>query len=433
MGSVRQLTVATGLVLALTTGMLTMFMFSTQSSGLQEMGTQVSGSTAPAQKVRTTTVTITQTVQPPEPTLSNPTNPSPSPKNETKYPNPHIRPCRRCKYQIDYEPMLNESLYLYTTNGWGRTGNVMMALRMAMNRAHACKTLLQLPPKDDSPAHVLSVHPERRFFDFRKRPGPPAHPDCKSPDVAIGMASYPSKIWTLPDLPNITSEHNAFHTAYVQEWEEISACLRWYAGLCDDDVCSRVGDMSNTLVMHFRMGDVFHHEFQFTSELYGQPPTSYYLAALAHRPWDRVFIMGGEDFYNYNPSWIAIYRMFQHQSTRMPLILQNNDWETDFAYLLCARYVVESHTTFSAIWDVGFAEEIYTWRPCETLAANVSAGQLSRKYHHISQTSPYNWYYDHQNSRDEYLDMLMVGSNVPIKCPIRQEHCCTGDLMKVRI
>ena len=438
MGSVRQLTVATGMLLALTSGMLTMFLFSMGSSGELEQSaeklSQPDNGHAIQKAVTTTTVTltVTQTLQPFVSTAPESAPPAIELQNTARLsPNPHVRPCRRCKYQIDYEPSLNESLFLNTTGGWGRTGNVVMALRMAMGRAHACKTFLILPSQDDSREHVLSFHPELRFFDFRNRPGPPAHPDCNSTEVARGMVTMPSQIWFLPDLPSVTPEQKAFHDAYVQEYEEISACLRWFTGMCDDNTCARVGDLSSTLVMHFRMGDVFSHDFRVTKKWYGQPPFSYYLAAMAHRNWDRVYIMGGEDFLNYNPAWVAIYRMYQNQLTRMPLILQNNDWETDFPIMLCARYVVESHTTFSTIWDIGYAEEVYTWRACERLQANTSAGGLPRQYHRITQSEPYNWYYDHQNSREEYLEILMAGSNVPTKCPVHQEPCCKGQLTHV--
>ncbi len=99
----------------------------------------------------------------------------------------------------------------------------------------------------------------------------------------------------------------------------------------------RVGQRD--LVLHFRSGDVFHHPVAH----YGQPPLSYYLAAIEREKPQRTWLVF-EDRANPCIEGVEAWLRRHHLET----VIQSGSMEEDLQVLLSARILVIGQTSFAS-------------------------------------------------------------------------------------
>ena len=285
-----------------------------------------------------------------------------------------------------------------STGGWGRTGNIARAVEVAMQRAHQCKTILQLPVEDDK-EHILVPPANSTVFDFSSRPGEP-HPACRNASTGIGLSGNTRTFFNLRKLENVSAAEIAFHDAYSREYDEIDTCLRLYLGICERQFCEGFQSSENSLVVHVRQDDIFpSNRSGYVNYLYGQPPLSYYLSAIHHQPWEEVIVVA-QNTNNTNPVWAQLRLLNNLSVFKMPIKFVSSDWYSDLHVLMCAPNLVESRSSMHSMLRLGSAQRYYT-PYCFHHRSNRTA------VYAIQTVGDFEWYNFHDNSEKEWLDMLM--------------------------
>ncbi len=118
----------------------------------------------------------------------------------------------------------------------------------------------------------------------------------------------------------------------------------------------RVGP--DDLVLHFRSGDIFQHPVAH----YGQPPLSYYLAAIEREKPSRTWLVF-ED--RANPCIEAVEEWLRRHG--LEAVIQSGSIEEDLRILLSARRLVIGHTSFASSVAMLSTQlrRLYTFR-CES-------------------------------------------------------------------
>ena len=294
-----------------------------------------------------------------------------------------------------------------TTAGYGRTGNYIISINRAMQRAHQCKTLLELP-MEDAMSHAFFPPANSTIFNFSSRPGD-RHPACLNASIGIGLSGDAKTFWHLPRLDKVSAAEIAFYDAYSEESHEIDTCLRLYLGICEKQYCEGFQTSENSLVVHIRQGDIFRSNHSANVHHgYGQPPVSYYLSAIGHQPWDEVIVVA-QNTTDVSPLWLDLRLLSDLDVFKMPVKFVSSDWSSDLRLLMCARNLVEAKTTLEVMTRLGFAERYYRhscfshYLPTTTVYA----------IHTVGGYEPYSF---HDNSEKEWLDMLLHDAFSPEEC-----------------
>lgn len=306
--------------------------------------------------------------------------------------------------------------------GAGRTGNYFISLINAIDLAVSCKKTLEMPKTDDR-SGAFVINRSYHILDFKGRRGP-ENIFCQNVSFPIrGDARF---FWLLekvvPDLAKDTRREYIF--AKSQVFTSVNSCLQQYLGLCDSAYCSFESghplDTSddNVLVLNLREGDIFRPNFSpQVHRAYGQPPLSYYLQAIYHKPWRSIIIVTQPG----NAGPIRLGLSMLNATLKVPIQLQMSTWYDDLRTLLCAPALVTAKSTLVGLFDfvtrnsttiglfdIGFASQIYSYI-CWT------SSRMGRDYFKISVHS-YRPFLKHTNSQTEWLETLLHSSPKPEKC-----------------
>jgi hypothetical protein len=320
-----------------------------------------------------------------------------------------VKPCNLCEYMKKDLKTDKRSMIMTSTIGTGRTGNYFLAMWKAIKRAHMCKTTLTLP-LEDKRGDVLYPTSDTNKFDFRDRKGP-MHPACDKPNNGPGIVSSARLFANLPGMPR----DNEFGRSYDLQAFTLAGCLRWYMGLCREDYCDEIPDLSNSLVAHVRQGDIFKANFDVTvNKRYGQPPVSYYLRAMTHRSWDKILVLSENDTINASPIYLALKQLNQNGMFGTRMKFQSTSWPHDFKTLMCAPNLVESFSTLYSVLNLGFAENIYSFAGCDF---SISTDPLfENKQIWSINVGEYEPFKRHDNSPKEWVDILLHEADEPVQC-----------------
>jgi hypothetical protein len=257
----------------------------------------------------------------------------------------------------------------------GFTGNRYMMIRTMLHRAACCGGVALLPPEFDG-------FPEAgpACFDFRSRAG---SGPLASGDSSCANSSVSSKAWWLGRSPS--ERGNAKAAAAEQRCEadvgtatlaRLSAALYAGFGVPGRALGSSCPATSrNALVVHVRSGDIFtnwrnghrtvHHSgYESTMASRGQPPLSFYLRALAHRPpprrrpYDELVLVTSPD--RSNPVIHALEQLAQAINDRsgpddkthlFVRVSASQDFRQDLTELLCAHQLIDASSSLSHMFD----------------------------------------------------------------------------------
>jgi hypothetical protein len=318
--------------------------------------------------------------------------------------------CRACPYFVseqNFDIFTNHSITISSLKGGGRTGNVYIALRKAIIRAHECKFRLILPG-NGSDEELLKVS-DYRFFDFTNRSGE-AHPDCHNSTYGYGLHGNIRDAWFIPSLPSESEVQLSFFRSYNNEIDILQSCLMEYMGICSNEFCEEVSylDDQDVLVAHIRQGDIFSN---YIHPRYGQPPLSYYLRAFSIKSWKRIIMVSGDPRYGKSPIWDMMQILNESQALfkDTKIEFQSSNWGFDFKTLVCARNLVESNSSMAKIWRLGFWSRIYSFK-CFVNST------LDREVYNIKIKEPYAPFINHDNSPKELLEMVLHPSEGVVKC-----------------
>ncbi len=288
----------------------------------------------------------------------------------------------------------NFSITLNSTLGTGRTGNVAVRIERSMARAYLCKGVLKLPAHDALGAFSIDV--AALYFDFRTRPGVP-HEKCQ----------YPTKL------------KGSMHVAPVDQWAmpsdsiqpTLNGCLRRYYGICTRDYCRGVPSAaSGTLTAHVRQGDLFGLNYERSPHpQMGQPPLSYYLAAMTFIKWKRIIVIG-QPTQQMSPIWKSLKML---QSTGLLNLSFNTEsstsWHDDLRSLMCASSIVFGPSSIRQFLRLGWANR-YFFYSCWF------SSEIDARRYIIGLKQPYTPMKNHTNSPEEWVEMLLSEVVMPIMC-----------------
>lgn len=315
-------------------------------------------------------------------------------------------PCHANCIYIDPNPNRQARVQMTTFKGYGRTGNYIRSLRKAVNLAFLCQTTIQLPPIDALLA--LPINDSFARLDFSQRSGE-TYPWCKNfPYPVTGDARF---YWRMQFEFTAMSELNI---SIETEIEEIDNCIRKYLGICNLDFCERSefeerNRNQNTLVAHVREGDIFKSGYSSVpARCYGQPPLSYYLRAVLHRKWDSVLLVGDKS--HYGPVRSGLQNLVRLGLLReFNITFQASSWSNDIRTLLCAKNLVTSRSSLLPFWNLGFARNIYSYS-CVTATRKADISFF------IIPLEQYPYWWNHQGSAEEWVDMLLHYADPPSPC-----------------
>lgn len=319
--------------------------------------------------------------------------------------------CEPCEYLMNIDRQYfneSESIIMNSTLGFGRTGNYLVSIKKALARAYDCKLKISLPVTDEK-SHAISPNLAMRHFDFSERPGKYIHPDCLNRNVGKGLKGDSKTFWNLPDLKYIrgkSSYENFFSSRKGGPFgnKATDICLRWYLQICGN-FCSDLHLDDDTLVAHIRQGDVFKPGWY--SRHYFQPPLSYYLAAFTFRDWKRIIVVARKERFS-SPAFDMLKRLNQFGLLSAKFEFHSSSVLEDMRLLVCARNIVESHSTLSNYWMLGFSRNVFTHK-CK--ATNF-------KWRNIYSIEPLPQYKAESQPLDDTvrLDMLFHESHKPGFC-----------------
>lgn len=288
--------------------------------------------------------------------------------------------------------------------GYGRTGNYIKSLRNAINLAFECKLSIQMPNKDDK-GDAFPLNNAYSFLNFSRRPGS-VDPRCHT--MALPLSGDAKMFWYF-NLSKIGQSRWSLE----HERQKVS-CLRKFLGLCDSKFCKShsnfsVGNSENSVFIHLREGDIFKDNFN--SDVhhgYGQPPLSYYLHALAFSQWDKVIVVTQPG--NPGPIRKAMIVLNNTQTFSLygRIYTQMGSWREDLNTLLCASNLIMSKTTLDELFVIGFARNIFSHRCLKNVFKDKNVYKIG-----ISNYTPF---INHDNSPQEWLEMLFHSSDAPEYC-----------------
>ena len=312
-------------------------------------------------------------------------------------------PCHYCRQSAAATVDVNMTSF----RGYGRTGNYIRSLKLAIDLAVSCKKSVQMPKTDDM-ANAFIINSSCHVLDFSQRSGS-ENIFCQNISFPIsGDAKY---FWYLknfvPDLTKDTREEYMVAKSNVL----LKPCLQRYLGLCNRVYCQfepkspLYVSSKNVLVAHLREGDIF--KSNFNSDVhggYGQPPLSYYLQAIHYKHWRSIIVVTQPG--NVGPIRSGLIML--NKTLQAPIHLQMSSWYDDLRTLLCAGSLITSKSTLEEIFKLGFASEIFSYRCLGT-------SQVGRDYFRIP-IGAYSPFSNHTNSPTEWLEMLLHSSPAPDKC-----------------
>lgn len=364
----------------------------------------------------------------------------------------------------------------FTTLGYGRTGNYVIAMQNAFKLAYLCKAVLELPAFDfQGQALTLSSN---RFFDFRTmKPGDAIQaPECTNTannTIYYWFLKFGTRTRHLSEgspflrfLPDVEDER-------VQK--SMNVCLQRYLGICGDGDDVGVGggsavggvgvdsggdgsgvvegagsfgksvtgpekerhqqvdftppfcrgllereqhdESERTVVAHVRHGDVYPSNFSALPVPleYGQPPLSTYLSVFDFVNASRVILVGEPSFKG--PVWKALKMLQANNALRYKVEFRNGNFRDDLRLMLCADTLVESRSTLMAVVRLGFARRIFTTEECFRPA--VAGSTHVQKIYSCEASESYKKYYrQHLNEASEWVDALLHDSQAPRLCPV---------------
>lgn len=317
-------------------------------------------------------------------------------------------------------------------SGTGRTGNIAREIQYAFAFAAMCRSHLTLPRTTKD----LEFGKYGSIFDFSSLPT---------------VVEQASRAFTCRNLTGDVGLFKSMHLHKEREeglhqgvqlgrTEHTWECVRQYLGICDQPkFCSEFSYLTNqTLVAHVRQGDIFprgfnprvyegngrpplshylsavddlYRHFSWKSgvkhhvhKLYGQPPLSYYLSAIKHSKAQNVIFVG-ERTQDESPVWLMARLLTKFGVPGVNYTFSQNSWAHDLRLLLCAQSLVESRSTLHSVIQFGFASVVYRQECMQEPHARILKIMYPPKYdvHHL-------------NSRQEWLDMLLMEASSPLPC-----------------
>jgi hypothetical protein len=294
--------------------------------------------------------------------------------------------CLPCEYAAEFDDNSSYAMVMTSTAGNGRTGNYAISIMKAMYRAYACKSTLVLP-SSDAVGGLFQDAP--RFFDFTFRDGN-LHPNCSS---ANGLTGDAKPFFNLPPFP-----------PPMYDARLLTGCVQLYLGICKIDFCRGLEHLHDKLVVHIRQGDIFKTEYNPNVHRgYGQPPLSYYLAAMSFQRWKEVIVVG-EQTNDTSPIWSELHVM--QNVSNIPIVFQSQSWHEDFRTLMCAMTLVPSYSTLNQVLLLGRSTRYFFWRCFES-------HKLIYKIDISGNYTPFSY---HDNSPKEWVTMLLHESSIPQQC-----------------
>lgn len=305
-------------------------------------------------------------------------------------------------------------LKLTTTDGYGRTGNYVIAIRNAVNLAYICKAVLELPAYDEK-GNAFNFS-SQRFFDFRSLKGEaPQVPECRNTE-ATAVHYWFLQFGTRHRDPASPAIRRLPAIDDARAITQINRCLQKYLGICSaEKYCRGLEDVTDkrTVVVHMRHGDVYRSNFTTVdiSPEYGQPPLSFYLSIFDFVRPKRVIVVGEPS--HKGPVWKALRMLQEHHALRYEVDFRSGRFRDDLRLMICAETFVESRSSVMTLVRLGFASRIFTAGECYQLAfapltkiytCDVSEGY--KKYYQLS----------HTNEASEWVDALLESSHVPRVC-----------------
>lgn len=293
--------------------------------------------------------------------------------------------CKECIYSSK-KPKAQNALKVQMTSfkGVGRTGNIVTSIKKAFHYAQICRGYLQLPKM-----HIaLDYGSAGTSYDFSW-----LQLNRSQGTTCTSLKGSSRLFWNLEmDGSPIASE-----------------CIRAYLGICNENFCAGLDYIyrSNILVAHVRQGDIFPPKFSRWGfhKSSGQPPWSYYLAAIQMVRPETVIFLGEPTKDQLSPIWLAARRLEKYQAMKSNFIFQSTSFEHDIKTLLCAYNVIESHSTLDHVISLGFSNTVF------------SSSCRVQPYATVYQIDfPKNHFFMHTNSREEWIDILLTDAGNVSMC-----------------
>lgn len=310
---------------------------------------------------------------------------------------------------------------LETFEGYGRTGNYVISLRQAVDLALGCRKTIRLPHEDNR-GHAFKVNETFSVMDFTNVPGSP-HALCEN--VRFPLSGDARFFWFLNDTMTaiVRDERQSGILANLKGGSSpasvrLESCVRKYLGICDEGYCSfpqTTGHFdptaSDSLVIHLREGDIYREKLFDPAlppravRMHGQPPLSFYLQALRFIPWrNAAVVTHGEQ----GPIRQALLLLNGTLSSK--LHFQMTNWFDDLRTCLCAANLVVSRSTLEAVYPLGFARKVFS------LSCMGNAIGDKEIYRISIDSKDYEWFWGHDNSAREWVQMLLHRAPEPILC-----------------
>lgn len=325
-----------------------------------------------------------------------------------------LKPCKfaarwRLSKRTGFIP--NENLIdivFKTVQGVGRTGNYVIALRIALNLAIHCKKVIKLPD-DDTKGKAFEFDQKFSILDFSWL-NSTMKSYCKT--IKFPIHENARFFWYLANKHKDLSyrlekslEYDSLNIEYERD-----VCFQKYLGICDKNYCTfdaqnSLKNSPDTLVMHLRQGDLFKPGFKSNvARGKGQPPLSYYLAALKIANWSNVLIVTEPGIEGPIGSIFKII----NDSLIVPVHWQKSNWHDDLRTILCARNLVASKSTLDNVLIYGYAKILISYRCLENFPGNKQLYRIRMKN--------YSPFINHDNSPAEWIKILLHPVNSVENC-----------------
>lgn len=309
---------------------------------------------------------------------------------------------------------------------YSRTGNFLIAAEWLMDLSFLCGFTLKLPKLigDDKTwnASAVIIHYKRNTASIKLKN------ECRR----LARKKYHAgEVWQYftgnseveEELSRLRREREGLEFSYATHK---SQCIRKWLGLCLPDSRCKSHWQEDELVMHIRQDDIFRNDFSSDSinSKYWQPPLSYYLGAMTFMKWRRIHVVA-QDTPHKNPVFLALQNM--KNISRSPIVFYDsvNSWSDDVLRLLCAKNLVEAHSSLSILLKRGLAARYFTYQcPSKeiTWSSNfyldmTAADILPRRYFQV----PFLRNYPpslkgHDNSPQEWVQLLLHGADDIREC-----------------
>ena len=216
---------------------------------------------------------------------------------------------------------------------YGRLGNMVTCASNAMDLAIRCHGQVNLPP---IPTRLnLSIARTGMSFDFSSLAHPPLTRPCKQqtsgcktffnnakPDTSSGLSNYHPDPLSFPILARCFNKYLSFPPS----------------------LCTL--DLDHSLVVHIRNGDVYNTKAP--ARTYGQQPMCALVAAMLHRPWDKIVVLSEVQNPNDHRSGplMQFLRAIQNVFSA-PIVFLPGNFPTHFNVRMCAVNLYIAHTTLN--------------------------------------------------------------------------------------